>query len=362
MVRVLHAADLHLDSAFAGLSRQQAAERRSQSRQTVERLVDWANDHGAELMLLAGDLFDSAALYAQTAEELAGALGRFSGAVVIAPGNHDCYTPASPWGTCVWPENVHIFTAAAPGFFDLPAYGCRVHGAAFTAPEEPREGALLELSISPELVNIGVFHGDVGARESRYRPISLGEIRQSGLDYLALGHVHGCSGLQRAGATAWAYPGCLEGRGFDETGDKGFLFGTVDRGRAEMAFVPFAPRRYEVLSADVTDQDPLTAVTDVLPLDTRGDIYRILLTGEADRAPDTDALCRALQERFFALELRDKTTLRQDIWARQDDDSLRGLFLREMRRRYEAAADEDARQQVVMAVRFGLNAMDDREM
>jgi len=362
MVTVLHAADFHLDSAFTGLSSRQAVERRAQSRQTVARLVDYGSDHGADLLLLAGDLFDSDDLYGQTAGELAKALGEFRGQVVIAPGNHDCYSAKSAWCVQTWPENVHIFTDDSLTHFDFPEYGCRVYGAAFTAAEHRQGDTLADFTAKADLVNIGLLHGEVGAKNSRYRPISLGEIRSSGLTYLALGHVHACSGLQKAGNTVWAYPGCLEGRGFDETGEKGFLFGTVARGEVRLQFVPFSQQRYEVLTVDVTDRTPLEAIEDRLPRDATKDIYRIVLTGETEQSIHTEELSRQLEGRFFAVELRDKTTLRQDIWARQDEDSLRGLFLREMREKYETAADDENRQKVVLAVRFGLHAMDNREM
>ena len=97
MVRILHAADFHLDSAFTGLNEQQARQRRQESRDLTRRMVEYANDHGVQLMLLAGDLFDSDSIYGQTAEKLAAALAEFRGHVVIAPGNHDCYTAASPY-------------------------------------------------------------------------------------------------------------------------------------------------------------------------------------------------------------------------------------------------------------------------
>ena len=75
MVKVLHAADFHLDSAFGALSEERSRQRRQECRRLVDRMVDYANDHGAELMLLSGDLFDGERVYAQTAEELAAALG-----------------------------------------------------------------------------------------------------------------------------------------------------------------------------------------------------------------------------------------------------------------------------------------------
>ena len=103
MAKILHTADLHLDSAFTALPEEKARLRRQEARQLTDRLVDYANDHGVELLLLAGDLFDSDQLYGQTAQELARSLARFRGHAVIAPGNHDFYAASSPYARLLWP-------------------------------------------------------------------------------------------------------------------------------------------------------------------------------------------------------------------------------------------------------------------
>ena len=265
MVRILHAADFHLDSAFTGLSEQQARHRRQESRDMTRRMVEYANDHDVQLMLLSGDLFDSDNVYGQTAEELSAALAEFRGQVVIAPGNHDCYTAASPYARTLWPENVHIFTTPYMTRMAFPQYGCTVYGAAFTSPEVSESAALEGVAAGDEGIAIGLLHGEAGAKDSRYRPIPLPQIARSGLDYLALGHVHACSGVQTAEGTAYAYPGCPEGRGFDELGDKGFLIGEVDKGSVKLRFIPFALRRYEILTVDVTGRAPLEAIQEALP-------------------------------------------------------------------------------------------------
>lgn len=362
MVRILHAADFHLDSAFTGLSEQQARQRRQESRELTRRMVEYGNDHGVELLLLSGDLFDSGNVYSQTAEELSAALAEFRGQVVIAPGNHDCYTAALPYARILWPENVHIFTTPYMSRFAFPQYGCTVYGAAFTAPEVSEGAALEGIAAGEESVAIGVLHGEAGAKDSRYRPVSVQQIARSGLDYLALGHVHTCSGVLAAGGTAYAYPGCPEGRGFDEPGDKGFLMGEVDKGSVKLRFVPFARRRYQLLTVDVTGSQPREAIQQALPLETEQDIYRIVLTGETDGGVDVGRLTEELTDRFYALELRDRTTVRRDIWDGCGEDSLRGLFLQKMRQRYDAAADEAERRKLQQAVGFALSAMENRDM
>lgn len=361
MAKVLHAADFHLDSAFRSLPEEQARLRRQESRELPGRLVDWANDHGARLMLLAGDLFDSDRLYSQTAQMLAQALSRFRGTVVIAPGNHDWLSAASPYRQPIWPENVRIFLGRGMERLVLPELGCTVYGAAFTAPEEAESGLRGFYAQPDGSARIMVLHGDVGSREGRYRPIAPEEIASTGLDYLALGHVHAPSAMNRAGSTVWAYPGCPQGRGFDETGDRGFLFGDVEPGRVDMQFVPFARRRYEILTVDVSQGDALETIRRRLPPDTSRDIYRIRLTGETAEPLTLPALEQALSGGFFQLELADGTRLRRDLWDRCGDDTLRGLFLRRLRQEYDAA-DPRRQKEIEQAVRFGLAAMDNKEL
>ena len=189
--------------------------------------------------------------------------------------------------------------------------------------------------------------------------LSEEDIAASGLDYLALGHIHQGSGLRRAGRTFWAYPGCPEGRGFDELGEKGILTGTVERGKAELSFVPFARRRYEILNVDVTGRSAEDALRAALPDATVRDIYRIIFTGETDeRGLDLKSIEEQFAPDFFHLELRDETRIGEDVWARAQEDSLRGLFLRELRTKFDVASSDDERAKISLAARFGLAALD----
>lgn len=360
MLKFIHAADFHLDSAFGALPAGQAAERRRESRELAFRLADYVNAHGVQLVLLAGDLFDSAAPYRETGEALAQALGRMNAQVFAAPGNHDWYGPGTPWVTADWPENVHIFRENAMTAVSLP--GVTVHGAAFTSPEQGE--SLLAGFSAPEdgQVHLGLLHGEIEPAEARYDPLRREEIAASGLTYLALGHIHKRGEPRTYGKTLCAWPGCAEGRGFDELGEKGFYEGAVDEGgHVSLTFVPFARRRYEILEVDVTGRSPREALEAALPKDTADDLYRVLLTGEAVEA-GAKALETALAGRFYALEVRDHTRVAADVWARAGEDSLRGLFLRELRAKWEAAADEAEREAVALAVRFGLAALDHRDL
>ena len=265
--------------------------------------------------------------------------------------------------TVQWPENVHIFTQPCLTAMAWPEKNLVIHGGAFTGPEQP-EGFLSGFAAPADgKVHIGLLHGELAPSETRYDPLRREEIAESGLAYLALGHVHKGMEPQRCGATLWAWPGCPEGRGFDETGEKGVLCGTVsDDGTVEASFVPFARRRYEIVEADVTGRTALEAAEQVIRGDTRRDLYRIILTGESDGAVNARAVESALRERFYALEVRDETRMAVDVWAGAGEDSLRGIFLRTLRQKWESAPDEETRRRIALAARFGLAALEHREL
>ena len=364
MLTFLHAADFHLDSPFGALLERQAAARRREGRELGFRLANYVNSHGVDLVLLAGDLFDSASPFRETGEQLAAALGQMEARVFIAPGNHDWYGPGSPWRTVDWPENVHIFSEHSLTAVELPEWNLTVHGAGFTGPEQTE--SLLAGFAAPAdgRIHIGLLHGEVDPAEKRYNPLRKEEIAASGLAYLALGHIHKRTEPLRLGNTLCAWPGCPEGRGFDELGEKGFCQGTLaDDGSVSLEFVPFARHRYEILEVDVTGRDPRAALEAALPPETAQDLYRIVLTGETgEGGVDAAGLTEALADRFYALEIRDRTRMAEDIWARAGEDSLRGLFLRGLRARWDAAESEAEREIVTQAARFGLAALDHRDL
>ena len=119
--------------------------------------------------------------------------------------------------------------------------------------------------------------------------------------------------------------------------------------------------RYETLAVDVTGDDPLLAIHTQLPDDSVRNIYRITLTGELDEAPDLSRLRQNLSELFFELQLRDETRLRHGVWDFAGEDTLRGLFLRRLKVRFDAAQTEEERVKLEQAARWGLAALDNAE-
>ena len=358
-LRFLHAADLHLDSSFEALRAGKAAVRRSEQRELLSRMASLVQREKLQFVLLPGDLLDSEWSYAETGEALCDALRQMEVPVFIAPGNHDFYSPNSPYARLSFPSNVHIFTENALRAVELPELGLRVYGAAYLG----KESAPLLRGFHAEsdgLWNLLCLHAELTKRPSPYAPVTEEELAASGLHYAALGHIHKASGLCKAGAAWYAWPGCPEGRGFDETGEKSVSIVELDEQGCRLQPVSVALRRYEDLRVKVTGVDPLLAIHSQLGDDTARDVYRITLTGELDAPPDLNRLQLNLSEMFYALQLRDETHLKQSVWERAGEDSLRGLFLKKLRAAYETAGAQE-QTLIEQAARWGLAALDHRE-
>ena len=359
-LKILHAADLHLDSPFEGLPAGKAAIRRQEQRLLLSNLAELAGVEQVDLVLLSGDLLDSSHTYHETGEELVRALGSIAAPVFIAPGNHDYYSAKSPYARLKMPENVHIFTENTLHYVSLPGLSARVYGAAFT--EDHSEPLLhgFHAQRKEGVFNLLCLHGEVGVRSSAYNPISQEDLAQSGMDYVALGHIHKASGLQKAGGVWYSWPGCPEGRGFDETGEKTVSIVELSAVDCTLRPVCISSHRYERMEVDVTAADPLLAIHTQLPDDTVRDVYRIVLTGETDTPPDLRRLYANLSEMFFELQLRDETRMRRSVWEAAGQDTLRGLFLRKLKGRYDAAEEQD-KIRIEQAARWGLAALDNAE-
>lgn len=354
MLKILHAADLHLDSTFTGRSEGATARLRPALRAVPEKIAALCRAESCDLLFLAGDVFDGAPA-PDTLRELKRTLQDLAIPTFITPGNHDFCTPASPWLTESWPENVHIFKNHAVESVALPALDCRIYGAGFTSMDCD---SLLEgfHAQGEEKYHIAVLHGDPVQQNSPYNPISQAQVAASGLDYLALGHIHK-GGSFRAGKTLCAWPGCPMGRGYDELGEKGVLLLTLTD-TANIRFVPFdTPRFYDLESQVCTTAQ--AAIAEKLPAAGNHDFYRITLTGECEM-PDLPALAAQFSH-FPNLELRDRTQPPVDLWGCVGNDSLEGVYFGMLKEAMEDQ-DEATRRIALLAAKISRKILDGGEV
>jgi DNA repair exonuclease SbcCD nuclease subunit len=206
-LRLVHTSDVHLETDTFG-SGERGVQLRDKVRDAFGRVIDIANDRDADMILIVGDLFDSARV---TQEGLAFALGTIARArmpVVMIPGNHDAHDERSIYaglapGTL--PQNLHLILEPEGRTIDFPHLAARVWGRAMvehTPDYRPLSGV-------PEreegLWNIALAHGffmEDGEIE-RSSPITPSEIERSRYDYVALGHVHVFSDVSQGSTRAF---------------------------------------------------------------------------------------------------------------------------------------------------------------
>lgn len=349
MIKILHSADWHLDSPLMHRSHEQAVQLRAALHRIPEQIAALCRKHSCDLMLLSGDLFDGP-YAADTLRAVRNALEEVAIPVFISPGNHDFIGFDSPWLAESWPQNVHIFTHPVIEAKEATTLDCTVIGAGYTGMDCP--GLLGDYTPRHTTrYSVGVLHGDPTQVTSPYCPITTEQVKRSGLDYLALGHIHKADSF-RAGHTLCAWPGCPQGRGYDETGEKGALLVTLDE-TAETTFLPLdGPRFYDLEAAP-------GELGSVLPPAGNRDFYRITLTGTAE-APNLDALKQTFPH-FPNLELRDRTTPEKPLWENAGDDTLEGIYFQLLRDAMDGASDSE-KQRLQLAARISRQLLDGQEV
>lgn len=350
-LKILHTADWHLGSAFRQFQEPHREYLKQQQKLLPQKVADLCRRENCQMMLLAGDIFD-----AQPSRDwvdlVKNSLKSCGVPVLIAPGNHDFCAAGSPWLENSWPDNVYIFTGR-PEAVLLKELDCRIYGAGYTGMDCPGllEGFRAE---GPEKYHIGLFHADPIQTGSPYCPITAAQVRQSGLSYLALGHIHK-AGAFRAGDTLCAWPGCPMGRGWDELGSKGVCIVTLED-HAQVQAVTLDTPRFHTLQADI-GEDAAQALEALLPAGENPDFFRITLTGTG--YPSLSELYHRFS-RIPHLELLDHTEEPQDLWTDSDEDSLEGLYFRMLRTAMEA--DPENAEHIRLAAEISRKLLNGREV
>lgn len=353
-MKLLHSADWHLCAPIQGLPEEQSQKLRASLLALPAKIAALSRAEQCDLVLLSGDLFDGP--YTQQSYRLLrAALEEISVPVFIAPGNHDFVGPDSPWLRESWPENVHIFTQSEITSVSLPELSCIVYGAGFTSMDCP--SLLSDFQTAGDArYTIGVFHGDPTNVSSPYNPITKAQVQDSGLTYLALGHVHKSNSF-RTGKTLCAWPGCPIGKGYDETGAKGVLIAQLSD-TADVRFVPLDAPAFFDLQAEATE-DPAYVLSTLLPATGNEDFYRITLTG-AWPAPDLSVLRKHFSQ-FPNLLLRDQTTPPTDPWASAGEDSFEGIYFGLLQDAFSGSTPQQ-QAQIQLAARISRQLLDGQEV
>lgn len=365
-MKLIHCADLHLDAKMsANLDKESAKIRRGEILHSFERMVEYAAENVVEAILIAGDMFDSKNISATARNTVLHMITshpqiRF----YYLKGNHD---------------NDNFLS----GLEELPA-NLKLFGTQWTTYEEAEGKVIISgLELSAENVgaahvslvpdarkfNIVMLHGQEAASESKDKAeiIPIKDFRNKGIDYMALGHIHAYKKETLDARGIYCYPGCLEGRGFDECGEHGFVVLDVDveNGKFTHTFVPFAWRKLYTVEVDVTGCNATAQMVDkaTKALQEAGcetnSLIKFVLTGMVDVECEKDLayFLAGFRTRYFFVKAYDETKLKIDVEDYLLDMSLKGEFVRQVMG--DATIPEEDKK---IIIRYGLQAIAGEEV
>lgn len=361
-MKLLHFADLHLDTPFAWATPDLARNRRRALRQTLQRICALASEQRVDALTCGGDLYENERFTPDTAAFLR---TTFAGLdplpVFLAPGNHDWFGPKSLYRQVEWSSNVHVFgdTQLTP----VPLTdGFTLWGAGHRAPANTR-GFLDNFHVDRGGVHVGLFHGSeqpaLGLQEEGkipHAPFRAEQVAQAGLHHALVGHFH-----TPAEAPTHTYPGNPDPLTFGETGLRGAVLLTVaDDGGV-------IRQRFHVAKSEVHDVSvDLTGVTHsgevgqrvISAINQLTGVVRVTLEGEvhpdvdlrlADIASLSPANLDALLPRLGAV------TVAYEFDRLKDEPTVRGRFVDDVMAA-DSLTDEQRRKVLVT----GLRALDGR--
>lgn len=339
-MKLIHTSDIHLDSPLTSrLSPSKARERKRELTASFRRMTDEAASIGAGGVIIAGDLFDNERVSIRTLDSVMGIIENAVGITFFyLPGNHEKDRLTSS-GVSI-PENLIIFGEewSSYRFGDVTVSGC----------SSIKADTFSSLRLNENEINIAVLHGELADRTDAPDKIGMRELKDLPIDYLALGHYHTYSETRFSERGRAVYCGTPEGRGFDETGDKGYVIIDTDFHSVRSRFVKRAFRTLHSVDVDICGADREIEIENriahAVSQIPHSDLVRVTLVGEY--APgtkrETEALTGRFSDSFFYFEVKDASRLRISSEDYKNDRSLKGEFIRLVLSKEELTDEEKA--------------------
>ncbi len=366
-MKLIHCADLHLDSKMNRyLTPEKSKERNTELLYTFRRMIQYAKVQQVNGILIAGDLFDTGKVSATTKQVILSAI-REQGQMdfYYLKGNHDKTTFLID--TDEIPENLKLFHNTWTSYRASTKESIVITGVELT---QENSGSIYgSLRLNPEQFNIVMLHGQEALHKGKEdgELIRLPSLRDKGIDYLALGHIHSHKEERLDYRGIYCYPGCLEGRGFDECGEHGFILLDIDEQKLTYTreFIPFAKRNlYEVeidISSCMNSADIIQSVEDLLAAGEYSEecLLKLILIGEisVECEKNVPYIQQYFQQKYYFAKVEDQTKSKVDNQMYRFDESLKGEFVRTVLADTSLSEDEMAR-----IIRYGICALAGEEL
>lgn len=364
MLKILQVGDVHLDSGLDYLNGEKREARNKQIEDTFIRIIDLALKERVELLLVTGDLFENNSPSKRVISLVNKQFQRLLQAeikIVILPGNRDCWGPKSVYQKIRQEAGIYLFTKPFWEHFLISEFSINFYGYASVEGQDYSERVLPKLSKTKiNGLHIGLFHGSLQGTDQQtdnYYPFSLEELEKSGLDYWALGHYHRCL-VKEEGVKA-GYGGSPEGLDFPEVGASYVLLLQIEDGRLvtiERKRVDSHQLKLVVIKCQ--DYTNLEEITSIIMAESQSQLLlKVVLEGVISQKLDLEELRERLQERFFYLDIQDKTTRLMDCLENSQDLTVKRYFLELMTAKIEESRDEKEKKKLKLALSLGIEAL-----
>ncbi len=335
-MKIIHCADLHLGSRLTALPTGDIRDtRKKEILKSFNNLIDYAREKDIKIIVLAGDVFDSDRPSMKDKQFFYKAIkGNPEIKFLYLRGNHDIEESLEE--EC---ENLYLFDDSWKSY--------QIDGVTFTGIElSPNNKTSLysSLSLDKNDTNIVIMHGDVNTKGSEF--IDIKKLANKNIDYLALGHIHMYQEIKIDSRGEAIYPGCLDGRGFDELGEKGFVVLDINEGKVSHEFIKASSRLIIEKEIDISDATSLYEAKDIVQSEVKSistsSIVKVVLTGKID-FDTTDIeqdIASLLSDKFFHIRVESELKHLINIKDYENDLSLKGEFVRTVSKNKELTDEE----------------------
>lgn len=351
-MNIIHTADLHLGSKIEAKLKKISNDRKAEVRNSFMRLADYAEENGVKIILLSGDVFDSDKPSKKDKDTFYSVIENHPSVdFLYLRGNHD----TNESNNKVLP-NLKTFNKEWTSY----EYG-NVVITGLELDSSNSTSFYSTLNLDSNKVNIVMLHGQV-SESVGLEKIKISKLRNKNIDYLALGHIHKHSGGNIDTRGSYFYSGCLEGRGFDEIGEKGFILLNVTVDKVYSKFVPFSVRTIHDDEVDISDAtsipEIIRTIKDTVKINPK-DIYRFILVGDVSfelEFNESDIESYFSDNTYF-VNVKNKTLPLIDPDKFKNDLSIKGEFVRQVYANDELT-DESKRK----IASLGLKALEGRDL
>ncbi|HLR42002.1 MAG TPA: DNA repair exonuclease [Pseudogracilibacillus sp.] len=267
-ISFIHAADLHLDTPFKGLTKLPTSlweEVKESTFLAYDRLIETAIIHEVDFVLLVGDIFDEATQSLKAQMHLRSGFEKLQAeniAVYMSYGNHD-FLEGNKF-SIEYPDNVHVFTSenVSSFIYEKNNEACaEIHGFSYET-RAVTDNKITEYDIQQAHIpyHIATLHGSLDGNQSHasYAPFQLQELIEKPFDYWALGHIHQKAILQTEPPII--YPGNIQGRHRNEAGSRGCYHVKMDGSSTITQFIPLQALRFENILVDITSCEKIEVI------------------------------------------------------------------------------------------------------